>query len=540
MMMRRWKTLVTAIVLVGGVTGAGTGCTTTGSSSTEAPGAPAGMSRFRASDGLYAVPQLMQHKPSADLSDTTFWVAARSLASGGPVVLAASAATQLTPLINDDPSIDRLMMATLLRDHTGTDLASGPLVEAVAHEQDASGFFAPTAMPASERTPAALVDQSYRAALGLATRDTTATWRPRLVAAARSVLPSTLTTRYSRYQLAYLQALSGPAAGSVGATVDATPPASPDQSEHLFDLLAEARAGDRLDDSSATRWLEWVRSARPSAAETYVVAQALSSAHAPTPILHQLAEVVGELAAPYERGDGTYHAQFDTAGDLKASYLFLVAARLSSGRAWRDQPLVDAVTRMAPPAGNDPYAAWEAFLRARVTELASDGSRVTSLEVHPAWQSELSQNVRSLPENVVLAIDAGVVVPTLWKPETVDGPGPLAHLYVANWLARSATPAVSGPVLDGWRQELGSPPSDVSNRELFTVATALMLADPRGSTETVRGLADRRMATDGNCGDVPFLVTSSSADSSCDLQASLAAAVMHTALDGGSLEHALE
>ena len=498
---------------------------------------PRAMDRFLASDGLYAVPQLMTQRPPANLADTAFWISARSLTSATRQRLAPDAVDVLRPLANAEPGIDALWAATLLRDHTGSDLAAPALVTAVRGLQRPDGFFAPADAPKERLDAAALVDYSYRAAQGLRGRASD-TWLSALQAAAATVDPASLPTAYARMELAQLRAGLARAA-TTGHPVSATPPTTAAEAEHLFDLLAQVEDGGRLSPDRAADWVRWATSTRLTAAEYYVVAKALVEGGAPPHEVRSLAGRVAASSAAFARTDGTYHAYSETAGDVKASYFYLVTSQITSGSSWRDPGLAAAVERAGGAPSSGPFRQWDAFLRARVREMAGGSGRVTSIEIHPAWVKGLERNVRSLPENVVIAVDAGVVVPALWDPSATTDAGMLAHLYVANWLARAATPSVSSALLAEWRRRLQSPTPQTANRELFLVAAALLLADPRGDTDGVRRTV-AGLEAPGGCEGLAFLARTARASRDCDIQASLARSIFQLVSRGETLEDALD
>jgi hypothetical protein len=115
----------------------------------------------------------------------------------------------------------------------------------------------------------------------------------------------------------------------------------------------------------------------------------------------------------------------------------------------------------------------------------------------------------------------------------------LAHLYVANWLARAATPEVRPDVLAGWRDLLVGATPRTPNRELYLAAAALLLADPRGDTRVITSTTAALDATQSSCGGLSFLVRTASGTSECDIQASLARSLFQLARRGESLEDAL-
>ena len=508
---------------------------------------PAALEQFRATDGLYAVPQLMAHKPPTNLADTTFWVSALAMtAKSGRVTLAPRAVQALRPLVNAEQTIDQLWYASMLEEHTGAQLVDEKLVDAVLRLQRKDGFFAPADAPEYQLQVPRLVDYSFRAAQGLRDRGRSG-WMPRLEAAVAAVDPTAAPAEYGRFQLSALRAGLGavtpagtPGGAARGGAVTATPPTASSQAEHVFDLLAQAEAGRRIDPALATAWVTWLGAVHASAAEYYVVSRALVLAGASQSETARLRAAVERAALAFARGDGTYFAYSETAGDLKSSYLYLVVSSISTGKVWRDPQLVEAARRaLGARSQPGPFGTWDRFLGERVAEMAGSGERIDSIETHPAWVPGLEKNIRALPENVVVAVDAGVVVPELWDPAATKDPGMLAHLYVANWLARAATPEVRPDVLAGWRDLLVGATPRTPNRELYLAAAALLLADPRGDTRVITSTTAALEATQSSCGGLSFLVRTASGTSECDIQASLARSLFQLARRGESLEDAL-
>jgi hypothetical protein len=518
------------------------GCDAETAPSTTDRGRPAAIEQFRASDGLYAVPQLMAQKPPTDVADTAFWVCALALTDGsGRAQLAPRTVAALRPLVNAERTIDRLWLASMLEEQTGADLVDDALVRAVLRLQRPDGFFAPADAPAAQLDQPRLVDYSFRAAEGLRQRDRSG-WLPRLESAAAGVTPAAARTEYGRYQLSRLRSTPAavPAASESTGTVTATPPSSSSESEHVFDLLAQAQSGRRIDPATASAWVTWLGSVPASAAEYYVVSRALAAAGAPRQQVARLHADVQRASQHFERGDGTYFAYSETAGDLKSSYLYLLVSTITTGGAWQDPQLVQAAERtLGAKSQPGPFATWDRFLAERVTELAGSGVRIHSLETHPAWVPGLEKNIRSLPENVAVAVDAGVVVPELWHPAATKDPGMLAHLYVANWLARASTPEVTPDLLADWRRLLEGATSRTANRERYLTAGALLLADPRGDTGAVTTTIAAHDGAESRCGGLAFLVRTASGSSECDIQASLARSLFQLASRGESLEDAL-
>ncbi|MEO7448502.1 MAG: hypothetical protein ABI336_09550 [Humibacillus sp.] len=550
---------LTAPALVAALTLSASACsievrTDASPSATLTSAAPAGMERLRASNGLYAVPQLMSDEAPLDLPDTVFWLSARALTTPqGQVALSPTAASALRPVVNEKGGIDQLWMATTIRDRTGVDLVAPALVDGVLRLQRADGFFAPSDAPAADLAAADLVDYSFRAAEGLRGRRD-GSWAARVRQAAKAVDPAALTTAYSRHQLSVLQgdATTKPAASTPG-LVTATPPSGPADSEHVFDLLAQTETGLQLSGDLADSWVDWAAKAHPTAAEFYVVGRSLASGGAPSDTLARFHADVEQAAAAFARPDGTYHAYSETAGDLKTSYLYLVVSTLRTGSAWRDDRLVTAAraataASSATPAPDgsptggggdaDPFETWDRYLGARVSELAGSGERVHSIELHPAWVDGLEQNVRSLPDNVLVAVDAGTAVPTLWRPDASTDPGVLAHLYVANWMARATAPSVSASLRAQWRSRLTAPPRGTSSRELYLTAAALLLADPQSPKDRVHAAVSSFGRPEG-CGEVAFLTRTAPGSSECDLQAALAEALYQLVDRGETVEDAL-